>query len=188
MNFFKDHLNLSNNIYDNAQILKTAEIKKQQEVVDRNPTTKYYQTLALNLQEQVQYLKKLLNEATPDGGLQMTDRERYQKSQDGRMGNVPEQGSPNTFPDPHRTKPFSGPGLFPTFTCPVGIYCVPGDARWIEEFEKWLREGDGRWHSDNPYPWGSDEWDEWEMGEQLNPPMKPHSPKPSRWPFWLPNN
>lgn len=58
MNFFKDHLNLSNNIYDNAQILKAAEIKKQQEVVDRNPTTKYYQTLAQNLQEQINNLKK----------------------------------------------------------------------------------------------------------------------------------
>ena len=64
MNFFKDHLNLSNNIYDNAQILKAAEIKKQQEVVDRNPTTKYYQTLAQNLQEQVNNLKKyMLSEA-----------------------------------------------------------------------------------------------------------------------------
>ena len=63
MNFFKDHLNLSNNIYDNAKILKATEIKKQQEFVDRNPTTKYYQTLALNLQEQVQYLKRKLNEA-----------------------------------------------------------------------------------------------------------------------------
>jgi len=58
MNFFKDHLNLSNNIYDNAKILKDAQIKKQQEVVDRNPTTKYYQTLALNLQEQINNLKK----------------------------------------------------------------------------------------------------------------------------------
>ena len=64
MNFFKDHLNLSNNIYDNAQILKAAEIKKQQEGIDRNPTTKYYQTLAQNLQEQVNNLKKkMLSEA-----------------------------------------------------------------------------------------------------------------------------
>ena len=65
MNFFKDHLNLSNNIYDNAQILKAAEIKKQQEVVDRNPTTKYYQTLAQNLQEQVNKLKKQMLSETP---------------------------------------------------------------------------------------------------------------------------
>jgi len=60
MNFFKDHLNLSNNIYDNAKILKAAEINKQQEIVDRNPTTKYYQTLAQNLQEQVDNLKKYM--------------------------------------------------------------------------------------------------------------------------------
>jgi hypothetical protein len=68
MNLFNDHLNLSNNIYDNAKILKTAEINKQQELVNRNPTTKYYQTLALNLQEQVQYLKRQLNEIV--GGLE----------------------------------------------------------------------------------------------------------------------
>lgn len=63
MNLFNDHLNLSNNIYDNAKILKSVELNKQQELVNRNPTTKYYQTLALNLQEQVQYLKRRLNEA-----------------------------------------------------------------------------------------------------------------------------
>lgn len=34
MNFFKDHLNLSNNIYDNAKILKAAEIKKQQDQIN----------------------------------------------------------------------------------------------------------------------------------------------------------
>ena len=74
MNFFKDHLNLSNNIYDNAKILKAAEIKNQQEVVDRNPTTKYYQTLAQNLQEQINHLtetynNKLLNERREPGVL-----------------------------------------------------------------------------------------------------------------------
>lgn len=63
MNLFNDHLNLSNNIYDNAKILKSVELNKQQELVNRNPTTKYYQTLALNLQEQVQYLTRQLNEA-----------------------------------------------------------------------------------------------------------------------------
>jgi hypothetical protein len=62
MNLFNDHLNLSNNIYDNAKILKSVELNKQQELVNRNPTTKYYQTLALNLEEQVQYLKRQLNE------------------------------------------------------------------------------------------------------------------------------
>ena len=67
MNLFNDHLNLSNNIYDNAKILKSVELNKQQELVNRNPTTKYYQTLALNLQEQVQYLKRQLNEATDRG-------------------------------------------------------------------------------------------------------------------------
>jgi len=189
MNFFKDHLNLSNNIYDNAKILKAAEINKQQEIVDRNPTTKYYQTLALNLQEQVQYLKRMLNEATPDGGLQMTDPERIQRFQLHRMQNDPEQGSPNTFPDPNRTKPYTGPGFFPTFTCPVGIPCgAPGSPRWIEEFKRWVRDQDGRWHSDNEFPYESDQWWDFEIGEQLKPPMRPHSPKPSRWPFWLPNN
>ena len=69
MNFFKDHLNLSNNIYDNAQILKTAQIKKQQEVVDRNPTTKYYQTLAQNLQEQINNLKKQMLLEEPMAGV-----------------------------------------------------------------------------------------------------------------------
>jgi len=69
MNFFKDHLNLSNNIYDNAQILKAAEIKKQQEVVDRNPTTKYYQTLAQNLQEQINTLKKQMLSEEPMAGV-----------------------------------------------------------------------------------------------------------------------
>lgn len=63
MNLFNDHLNLSNNIYDNAKILKSVELNKQQELVNRNPTTKYYQNLALNLHEQVQYLKRRLNEA-----------------------------------------------------------------------------------------------------------------------------
>ena len=62
MNFFKDHLNLSNNIYDNAKILKSVQINKQQELVNRNPIAKYYQTIALNLQEQVQYLTRRLNE------------------------------------------------------------------------------------------------------------------------------
>ena len=92
MNFFKDHLNLSNNIYDNAQILKAAEIKKQQEVIDRNPTTKYYQSLAQNLQEQVQYLKRMLNEADtppPTQGVpsqeEMTDQERRDLYDIGRM-------------------------------------------------------------------------------------------------------
>lgn len=65
MNLFNDHLNLSNNIYDNAKILKSVELNKQQELVNRNPTTKYYQTLVLNLQEQVQYLTKRLNETAP---------------------------------------------------------------------------------------------------------------------------
>lgn len=70
MNLFNDHLNLSNNIYDNAKILKSVELNKQQELVNRNPTTKYYQTLAQNLQEQVQYLKRQLNEAaSPPGPL-----------------------------------------------------------------------------------------------------------------------
>lgn len=69
MNFFKDHLNLSNNIYDNAQILKAAEIKKQQEGIDRNPTTKYYQTLAQNLQEQVNNLKKKMLSEEPMAGV-----------------------------------------------------------------------------------------------------------------------
>lgn len=179
MNFFKDHLNLSNNIYDNAQILKAAEIKKQQEVVDRNPTTKYYQTLALNLQEQVQYLKRMLNEVqTPDGGLQMTDRERYQRSQDGRMDNVNEP-HPNTGPtDPNRPRPYSGPGEFPTFTCPVGIPCgAPGSPRWVEEFKKWVLDQPERWHSDNPYPFGSTEWWAFEIGEQLDPPMRKPEPR-----------
>ena len=49
MNLFNDHLNLSNNIYDNVKILKSVELNKKQELVNRNPTTKYYQTLALNL-------------------------------------------------------------------------------------------------------------------------------------------
>ena len=62
MNLFNDHLNLSNNIYDNAKILKSVQINKQQELVNRNPTAKYYQTIALNLHEQVQYLKRRLNE------------------------------------------------------------------------------------------------------------------------------
>ena len=63
MNLFNDHLNLSNNIYDNAKILKSVQINKQQESINRNPTAKYYQTIALNLHEQVQYLKRRLNEA-----------------------------------------------------------------------------------------------------------------------------
>ena len=63
MNLFNDHLNLSNNIYDNAKILKSVELNKQQELVNRNPTAKYYQTLTLNLQEQVQYLTRRLNES-----------------------------------------------------------------------------------------------------------------------------
>ena len=63
MNLFNDHLNLSNNIYDNAKILKSVQINKQQELVNRNPTAKYYQTLTLNLQEQVQYLTRRLNES-----------------------------------------------------------------------------------------------------------------------------
>ena len=63
MNLFNDHLNLSNNIYDNAKILKSVELNKQQELVNRNPTTKYYQTLALNLQEQLNHLTRMLNEA-----------------------------------------------------------------------------------------------------------------------------
>jgi len=67
MNIFNDHLNLSNNIYDNAKILKSVELNKQQELVNRNPTTKYYQTLAINLEEQVQYLKRQLNEAEDRG-------------------------------------------------------------------------------------------------------------------------
>ena len=62
MNLFNDHLNLSNNIYDNAKILKSVQINKQQESINRNPTAKYYQTIALNLHEQVQYLKRRLNE------------------------------------------------------------------------------------------------------------------------------
>jgi hypothetical protein len=62
MNLFNDHLNLSNNIYDNAKILKSVELNKQQELVNRNPTAKYYQNIALNLHEQVQYLKRRLNE------------------------------------------------------------------------------------------------------------------------------
>ena len=63
MNLFNDHLNLSNNIYDNAKILKSIELNKQQELVNRNPTAKYYQTLTINLQEQVQYLTRRLNES-----------------------------------------------------------------------------------------------------------------------------
>jgi hypothetical protein len=195
MNFFKDHLNLSNNIYDNAQILKAAEIKKQQEVVDRNPTTKYYQTLSLNLQEQVQYLKRMLNEVNaPDGGLQMTDQENYERSQDGSM-----QDDvfihPNTGPaDPNRTKPFVGPGVFPTFTCPFSN-CTPGSPRWIEEFHKWVLDQDGRWHSWNRYPYLSPEWWAWEQDEQLNPPIRKPTPRQSpdgRWyspkPSWASNS
>ena len=111
MNFFKDHLNLSNNIYDNAKILKAAEIKKQQEVVDRNPTTKYYQTLALNLQEQVQYLKRMLNEVqTPDGGLQNITP--FQRFQIGHMETIGDNG-PNQNDDPNRPLPVPAGQPFP---------------------------------------------------------------------------
>ena len=176
MNFFKDHLNLSNNIYDNAQILKAAEIKKQQEVVDRNPTTKYYQTLAQNLQEQVNNLKRNLNEAQdtadPTRGIpsqeQMTEKERYELSQIGRMQNFNEP-HPNTGPaDPNRPKPFNGK-IFPTFKSRYPV----GSAFYLRDFYRWALEN---WHGDNPYPYASPEWYVWELGWQVNPPMRQNTP------------
>jgi hypothetical protein len=177
MNFFKDHLNLSNNIYDNAKILKAAEINKQQEIVDRNPTTKYYQTLALNLQEQVQYLKRMLNEVNaPDGGLQMTDQEDYERGQIGRMQNDPPEPHPNQGRDPNIPRPFNpGNGVFPTFRCPVPN-CTPGSPTWIEQFKYWVLAQDGRWHGWNDYPALSDEWWAWEIDKQINPPMRKNTP------------
>lgn len=179
MNFFKDHLNLSNNIYDNAQILKAAEIKKQQEVVDRNPTTKYYQSLAQNLQEQVQYLKRMLNEAQgtgdPERGVpsqeQMTDQERRDLYDVGRMRD--KNPPPTTTPrDPNIPPPFSGPGNFPTM--PPNPY-RPGTREHSTYARDWRLQ---HYHSDNPYnpQYGSPAWHAWEIGEQKNPPMRQNTP------------
>jgi hypothetical protein len=179
MNFFKDHLNLSNNIYDNAKILKAAQINKQQEVVDRNPTTKYYQTLALNLQEQVQYLKRMLNEAQgtgdPDRGVpsqeEMTDQERRDLYDIGRMRNWDDQAT-ETPRDPNIPPPFNGSGTFPRM--PKNPY-PPG----TEAYERFRRDWRlQNYHSDNPWnPWyGSKEWHAWEQGQQDNPPMRQNTP------------
>jgi hypothetical protein len=174
MNFFKDHLNLSNNIYDNAKILKAAEINKQQEIIDRNPTTKYYQTLAQNLQEQVQYLKKMLSESDrplPTQGVpeQMTDQERYELTQDGRMRNFNEP-HPNQNLDPNVPRPFSGPGTFPTFKSKHPV----GSPNYLRDRREWILKN---WHADNPYPYASPEWFEWEIDEQENPPMRKNTPE-----------
>jgi len=118
MNLFNDHLNLSNNIYDNAKILKTAEINKQQELVNRNPTTKYYQTLALNLQEQVQYLRRQLNEAEA-----IVDPTVIQ-----RADNIPNNVD-RSYQDRDtgqwtdgRGKPISGSPSGPNYNWPLGQY------------------------------------------------------------------
>jgi hypothetical protein len=137
MNLFNDHLNLSNNIYDNAKILKSVELNKQQELVNRNPTAKYYQTLVLNLQEQVQYLKRQLNEAnTP----------------------VPTQGTPSIPPsgidprmfDPRLISPYELPARNPSLPVPGmpsekpptnqqdgSIWHDTGGNTWIWRGNKW---------------------------------------------------
>jgi len=179
MNFFKDHLNLSNNIYDNAKILKAAEIKKQQEVVDRNPTTKYYQTLAQNLQEQVQHLKRMLNEAQGTGdpaqGIpsqeEMTDQERRDRYDVGRMRDTTPQ--PTTTPrDPNIPPPFNGPGNFPRM--PSNPF-RPGTAEYERFRREWRLQN---YHRDNPFnrQYGSKEWHAWEQGWQDKPPMRQNTP------------
>ncbi len=106
MNLFNDHLNLSNNIYDNAKILKSVELNKEQELVNRNPTTKYYQTLALNLEEQVQYLKRQLNEIVGGGDpLLPSNPQPFRVDQDSPLGQSAEDNYVETDQDNYNYPP-----------------------------------------------------------------------------------
>ena len=171
MNFFKDHLNLSNNIYDNAQILKAAEIKKQQKVVDCNPTTKYYQTLALNLQEQVQYLKRMLNEETVLAQGVSQDMTPFQRFEVGHMQTQGDNG-PQQTNDPNRPKPVPAGQRFP----------IKGKNPYkpgTDAYRGWERNWHlQNWHAENPYPYATPEWFTWEMSGGLGRSITPNIANP----------
>jgi hypothetical protein len=131
--------------------------------------TNLYKHKCEQLQEQINNIKKMLNESDMAPQNPYGYPSPYQ-TQDGQWQspvlpypeNYPPQPAPTPVPPTKPAPPFRNPKGTPRPApqgtnpprCPYEI----GSKGW----EKWVRQP-GNWHYNNPHPFGSPSWEQWEI-------------------------